>query len=374
MRTLLVHLADQRRSRTDSHGIIGFSLGLVAALPGALGPDERLVVLANDEIVAELDRSGFREQDEVRVLPAPPGALRRLYVDHVEVLRVARRIGADVVLFPKGFLPALPRLGRARVVPVVHDDIPARERTDPAVPWARRLRATYFTGLLRVSVRHGEPCLFVSEFTQRQVAARWGLPPGGAAVVHEGITLPAVPRRPLADRAPQALVLGSSLAHKRTAAGLDLIAGDERLQRELERVVVVGWHDRTRRTVGRLPVEHRPGPLPSTALAELIATSRVLVYPSEYEGFGLPPIEALALGTPVVRRATGAGEEVLPGVPGAFATEDPADFAAAVAEALAMDEAALARVADDVRARFEWTAVARRVVGALRGAQPAPSS
>lgn len=372
MRTVLVHLADQRRSRTDSHGIINFTLGLVGALPAALAPDERLVVHANDEIVDELDTSALRAQDELVVVPAPSGAVRRLLVDHVAAPRLAKRVGADVVLYPKGFLPVAPRRGGARPVPVVHDDIPAREREDRSIPLRRRARAAYFTALLRGSVRRGAPCLFVSGFTGDQVAARWGAPPGGSAVVHEGITLPRVERLPLDDRAPQVLVLGSPLAHKRTMAGLDLIAGDERLQEELDRVVLVGWHDGSRRSVGRLALEHRPGPLSGLELARLMASSRLLVYPSTYEGFGLPPIEALALGTPVVRRSTGAGEEVLPAVPGTFPDEDPAAFAAAVAAALALDDDALAALAADVRARFEWSAVARRVVAALRAPQPAP--
>ncbi|MGH9274624.1 MAG: glycosyltransferase [Acidimicrobiales bacterium] len=364
-RTIVVHLGDQRRARTDSHGIINFSLGLVAALPGALRDDERLIVQVNDELAPELGRAFLRPGDEVRTIRAPRSILARLWVDHVSVSRLAREVGADVVLYPKGFLPLTSRLVRARHVPCLHDDIPTHDLRDRELSWRRRVRSAYFTALVRWSLRRADLRLFVSAFTERALATRWGSARPGDAVVHEGITLPRVPVVPVAERHPRVVVLGSRHRHKRVDAGLALIAGDPTLQHALEQVLVIGPLD-ARTQVGRLPIDHRAGPLASSELAECIASSRLLVYPSRYEGFGLPPLEALALGTPVVYRRTGAAQEVLDDVPGGFDDEEAAAFGRAVVEALALDDDRLRVLSDRVWARFNWTLVADRVAAALR--------
>ncbi|WP_436793942.1 glycosyltransferase [Actinospongicola halichondriae] len=370
-RTHLVHLADQRRSRTDSHGIINFSLGLTRALPAALGSD-RLVVSVNDELIDELGRDFLRPDDRIVVVPAPETTAQRLALDHHRVLRAAHDAGADTVFYPKGFLPI--RTGRshrsfAQVI-CLHDDIPMRLAQDPQTPRSRRLRLQYFAGLTRWSMRAADRRLFVSDFSRRQLLARTGSERDDDVVTHEGIALPTVPYVRLADRRRQAVVLGSDHVHKRTAAGLDLIQADARCRQELDRIVVLGSLGGASADAGPIPIEHRPAPLADLDLSQLIAESRALVYPSNYEGFGLPPIEALSLGTPTVFRRTGASAEVLGDAPGAFADESSGAFAAAVAEALALDDDALERWREDIAADFDWSVVAERVARALHGAEP----
>lgn len=365
-RTVLVHLADQRRAQTDSHGIIGFSLGLAAALPAALAQDDRLIVQVNDELADELGSSFLRPGDEVRTVRAPTSTPRRLWLDHVAIARLARTVQADVVLYPKGFLPLSSRFVPALHVPCLHDDIPTHGGSDTSQSWRRRARAVYFAALLRRSVRRADVRLFVSGFTQGQLATRWGTARPDDAVVHEGISLPRLPLLPLAQRCSRALVLGSRHPHKRVEEGMALIAGDPTLQAALESVLVVGPLANVPTRLGRLPVEHRPGPLPSAELARLIAASRVLVYPSRYEGFGLPPVEAFALGTPAVYRRTGAAREVLRDVPGGFDVEEADAFGRAVTDVLRLGDAELASISDRMWATYSWPQVAERVAAAIR--------
>lgn len=372
--TILVHLADQRRRRTDSHGIINFSVGLTRALPPALGPDERLVVLVNDELVGELEGMPLRAQDELEVVAAPATTLDRLRLDHVEVPRRARH--ADVVLFPKGFLPLRRRPGGTVQVPVIHDDIPLRMLRERG-PLRRRARAAYFSGLLVRSAKVADARCFVSAFTAGRIQRVAGGARPGDVVVHEGITLPPTPSRPLEGRARQALLLGSHHAHKRLGAGLRLAAASAPLRAAVDRLVVLGPLPDGAVPAAGLPVEHRPGPLPGEELAELVASSRLLVYASVHEGFGLPPVEAFALGTPVVHRATPAAEEVLGDVPGRFHAEEQGAFDAAVAAALALGEADLEALRARMWATYDWDAVAIRVAAALRrarvgGGSPSP--
>jgi glycosyltransferase involved in cell wall biosynthesis len=367
--TFLVHLADQRRSRTDSHGIINFSLGLTRALPAALAADERLVVLVNDELAAELDGLRLRPHDRLEVVAAPATALHRLWLDHVGVVRRGRR--ADVVLYPKGFLPLLSRFGGAAQVPVFHDDIPLRMLREQRT-LRRWLRAAYFSGLLVRSVRTADARCFVSAFTAGRLARFGGRRERSDTVVHEGIALPAAPFRPVAERQRQALVLGSTHPHKRIEPGLRLARASAPLGAAVDRIVLVGPAPPGGPAAGQPPVDHVRGPVSSQALAELVASSRVLLYPSAYEGFGLPPVEALALGTPVVHRATEAGDEVLGPMPGRFAAEVQPDFDAAVVEALAMTDDDLLATRDRMWATYDWAPVADRVATALRQAAVAP--
>ena len=115
---------------------------------------------------------------------------------------------------------------------------------------------------------------------------------------------------------------------------------------------------------------HMPGYLPEEELASLTAGAAVMVLPSRYEGFGLPPLQALACGTPVVASDLPALREVL----GADADLVPAGDAAALAAALATtlkdDGGDAARAARRARAAaFTWPACAAATLGAYQRAQ-----
>ena len=110
-----------------------------------------------------------------------------------------------------------------------------------------------------------------------------------------------------------------------------------------------------------------PGYLPEDDLARVVAGAAALAYPSWYEGFGLPALEALACGTPVVAADLPALREVL----GGHATLVPPGDAAALAEALAgaLDDpggepAKAARRAH--AATFTWAACAEATLSAYR--------
>ena len=84
-----------------------------------------------------------------------------------------------------------------------------------------------------------------------------------------------------------------------------------------------------------------------------------LVYPSLYEGFGIPVLEAMACGTPVVTSAGGATEEIAGGAAVLVDPLDVAAIAAGVEEALRRRDELRARGLDRVR-DFSWDATAAR--------------
>lgn len=99
----------------------------------------------------------------------------------------------------------------------------------------------------------------------------------------------------------------------------------------------------------------------------------MLVYPSGAEGFGLPVLEAMACGTPVVAARAGSLPEVGGGACLYVDPEDPERLAAAVASVL-NDDALARRLSEAGRARaaeFDWREAARRTLEVYRDAAAA---
>jgi len=120
-----------------------------------------------------------------------------------------------------------------------------------------------------------------------------------------------------------------------------------------------------------LPAEavRTPGYLPEDDLARVVTGAAALVFPSWYEGFGLPALEALACGTPVVATDLPALREVLGDQAELVPPGDAAAMAAALAKVLGDPGGEPARAARRARAAaFTWAACAQATLSAYRRA------
>jgi len=164
---------------------------------------------------------------------------------------------------------------------------------------------------------------------------------------------------------------GALDARKNVGAVLDAF---ERLWSQGERVplVLVG-----QRWFGSGPVERRVAALreggmdlrplgyqPPELFYELIRRAALLVYPSRYEGFGLPPLEAMRLGVPAVVSNAGSLPEVCGDAAVQVGPDDARALAAAVARLLRSEgeRAALAEAGRRRAAGFTWERTARRTI------------
>jgi glycosyltransferase involved in cell wall biosynthesis len=212
-----------------------------------------------------------------------------------------------------------PRFTRARTVVTVHDLAWLRHREE--VPVAHR-----YERYLSRSLARADRVIAVSEATQDDIIEYFDVPADRIDVVHEGA--PAAPRSldPEAfrkfrhrHRIPEdyLLFLGTLEPRKNLVRLLEacrLLADRGCAPSALVLAGRKGWHDEEIRrgieeTRRRLPVV-TPGFVSEEQKVALYRHARAFVFPSLYEGFGLPVLEAFTAGTPVVASRAGALPEV----------------------------------------------------------------
>lgn len=226
-----------------------------------------------------------------------------------------RSDGIEVAHFPCNTAPLL---YRGTMVVTIHDAIPIRRKDDGCLPLRRRLLQTYWRSVIPWSARKARLVIAVSNSAAGDLCAMLGLPADKIRVVHNGIA-PMVPNSagpvPPAEIQPgDRFLLAFAAAdgrknEERTMAAYRIVSPHF----PGLRLVLVCADADTRTETGRLADAGvvTIGPVPAEQLAWLYKEARSLVFPSLDEGFGLPPLEAMAAGTPVIASRRGALPEVL---------------------------------------------------------------
>jgi glycosyltransferase involved in cell wall biosynthesis len=179
-------------------------------------------------------------------------------------------------------------------------------------------------------------CLIaVSEFTRGEIVELLGVPEERIRVIPNAAGVAFVAEGP-AESGDYVLAVGT-------------LQAAQRLGVELRVVGAQGW--------GGVRVNGWLGRVSDEELAALYRGARCLVYPSLYEGFGIPVLEAMACGTPVVTSAGGATEEVAGGAAVLVDPHDPAAIAAGIEEASSRSDELRARGLERA-AQFSWDRVA----------------
>jgi glycosyltransferase involved in cell wall biosynthesis len=211
-----------------------------------------------------------------------------------------------------------------------------------------------FKLVVRRSVKRAARVIAISERTKRDLVELYGVDPARVVVTPLGVDAVFAPG---GEREDFLLFVGAIQERKdpRAAALAAREAG--------RRLVVVGptKDESLADELRGLGAELR-GYVPKDELARLYRQAACLVFPSRYEGFGLPVLEAMASGTPVVAAPDEAVQEV---ADGAAVYAQPGGLAGAVQEALARRDELGAAGIERAR-RFSWAETARRTAEVYR--------
>ncbi len=272
----------------------------------------------------------------------------------------------------------LPRFSAIRTVFTLHDLIFLfhPETHKPMNRW-------FLTLMMPRFLRAADAVIAVSECTKRDAVRAYGIPEEKITVIYEGVSPRFRPADPAAIAAvrqkyglPEHFILyvGTIEPRKNLTALLEAFANLQSAIGNLHLVFVgkKGWlyegFFRRLRELGLEERVHFTGYVPDEDLPVLYSAADLFVFPSLYEGFGLPVLEAMACGVPVVCSNTSS----LPEVAGdAALLVDPTDvraLAAAMERALtdqALRATLRARGLERAR-RFTWEEAARRTLEVYR--------
>jgi glycosyltransferase involved in cell wall biosynthesis len=236
--------------------------------------------------------------------------------------RLLRRVRPDVVHFTNGMMPLA---GRVPTVVTIHDmSLTLYPRYHPL------RRVLLNRPLVDIAARQADAIITVSQSAKRDIVGLYGLPADRVHVVHEAASpwfrpvtdrtqLRAVRSRyGLADRF--VLYVGTIEPRKNLASLIEGFAGRRRsgdLMHQLVCAGPYGWlsRDIQRRIErwGMKDVVRVLGYVPFEDLPAIYTQAEMFVFPSLYEGFGLPVVEAMACGVPVLTGRVSALVEIAGG-------------------------------------------------------------
>jgi glycosyltransferase involved in cell wall biosynthesis len=237
--------------------------------------------------------------------------------------------------------------------------------------------AANMTRAKRAAAARADLVICISESTRRDAIELLGIAPDKLAVTHLAAQMPspAPPGPPDADGTPYLLYVGERGGYKNWGAMIAAIAASATL-REL-RLVCFGGGPFTAEEVALLqrlglePARITQQDGDDRRLAALYAGALCLVYPSLYEGFGIPPLEAMQCGCPVVCSGTSSLPEVVGDAARQFDPQDPESMRVAIEGVAGSPErAALLRERGRAQAaRFSWDRCASQTLALYRRLQ-----
>jgi glycosyltransferase involved in cell wall biosynthesis len=250
--------------------------------------------------------------------------------------------GLDVLHCPTFRAPVR---SKAPLVVTVHD-LAVFRHPDAFRRWSR----TYGPFIVPRVLRTAQRVISVSEFTKRELVDVLEVPADKIRVIPNAVEETFTRDGPSAD-GDYVLTVGTLEPRKNLARIADAA---QRTGLELRVVGARGWGDVDVPGNGVRWL----GEVHDVELARLYRGARCFAYASLYEGFGIPVLEAMACGTPVVTSRGGGTEEVADGAAVLVDPFDPADIASGIERAVLRRDEFVRRGFERARAFGSWSEVA----------------
>jgi glycosyltransferase involved in cell wall biosynthesis len=322
---------------------------------------ERMFVLYAPEPIALPLPAGTTEARTV-------GTGRGTWWEQTHLRRAVQRDSLDVFFAPAYTAP----LGIAVPLAVTIHDISFVAHPE----WFRVREGVRRRWLTRRAAHTASVVFTDSQFSRTELDRRLHVDPARVRVIPPGVTTRVLTGDRGAVREPIVLFVGSLFNRRRIP---HLIAAFARAAIDLPsaRLVIVG-DDRTwpRQDLAASAVQHGVESrtqflryAPDEELSRLYARASVFVFLSEYEGFGLTPLEALSAGVPIVVLDTPVAREVYGAAATYVAFDDISGAAAAIRRHL-VDPASAAPLlaeAPPILQRYSWDAAAARTLAEIEG-------
>lgn len=368
---------DAKRANANRTGLGNYSRFVIEALAKACGNNTyfRLYIPK---------RKANKEFDAIAEMPnveamVPRGGLWQRLSAVWRTIRVAADAKGDEVVLYHGLSNELPTgLARRgiRSVVTIHDLIFLRYPS-----YYKPVDRMIYEWKFRSACRHADRIIAVSECTKRDIVKFFGTDPDKIDVVYQGCDkmfsqpVEESQREAVAERysLPRRylLTVGTLEERKNMMAIVEALA---LLPQDIHLVAVgraTPYTDRVKTRIKELALEDRVHILSDVAYTDLpavYALSEVFVYPSRFEGFGIPIIEAMSVGIPVVA-ATGSCLEEAGGESSKYVSPDDFWALADAVKAIMADEELRRKMVDQGRRyveRFAPENIARGIMNCYK--------
>lgn len=365
------YVLDARTATAHFPGIGRYVVNLARAMAPLLGPEERLVLLRNPDRPAPWDLAELAgERVQMVDVSCSPFSLCQQWV----IPRLLRRLKADLYHSPYYLMPYW---SGVPTILTVYDTIPLLfpEHVSARARWL-------FRWIMALALRSTTRIIAISQTTQRDLHKAFRIASNRTTVIPLAPD-PAFYPRPSEEieairrkyALPKAFILyvGSNKPHKNLVRLVEAWALLTEYGTRNTLVIAGAWDPRypeARLLAERLGLENIRwlGSVPEADLPALYSAAALFVFPSLYEGFGLPVLEAMACGVPVVCSNTSSLPEVVGGAALLVDAADVQALAAAIAGLLgneARREEMRGKGMQQV-ARFSWERTAAMTLGIYR--------
>ncbi|WP_077152330.1 glycosyltransferase family 4 protein [Halorubrum tropicale] len=349
-------------SKPEPAGVSRYTRELLVAL--ANRDDEiSYLVFGVDTLPPELREYNCIEN--AKCSPPAASGLRAQFWEQVTLPRVLRHHNVDLCHSTAGVSPILADIP---TVVTVHDISPI---THPE--WFSRRYATLYRVLTPLALKSANHVVTISNFSKSEITATYPWISGSVSSVYNGLTpIPEHATECVADveQGSYLLFVGSINPRKNITRLLDAYAQyRDRVDNPLP-LVIAGSQRDVFAAIDRPPIDnvHTLGFVSDEKRNWLYHNSTALLFPSLYEGFGLPIIEAMDCGTPVLTSDRGAMAEI---AGNAAVLVDPTDVDAISSgiEQIATNSSFRRSLIESGReraTRFTWMSTAEKMVSIYR--------